>query len=198
MEMKRALLWYLAILVVMAGGVYLVLELFVNNPGSAPSGMPEETAVADDGTAGSEMEASAARTDDGISREDIGSGNSLDSQPGSRPGMLSDSPAAAAVQQETPASSIPERSMPAAAAASPGENSGNYTVQVAALAARDKAAGVVEKLKKDGFLTGRISSDLGDSLHRVWVGSFATKAEAMDMAEKLKGKGYNTYVRAVQ
>ena len=194
MEMKRALLWYLAILVVMAGGVYLALELFVNNPGSA--GMPEETAVADDGPVGSEIEASAARSDDGISREDIGSGISPDSQSAS--GVLSESPAAAAGRQETPASSIPERSMPAKSTASPGESSGNYTVQVAALATREKAAGVVDKLKNDGFPSGRISSDLGDSLHRVWVGSFATKAEAMDMAEKLKGKGYNTYVRAAQ
>ena len=196
MEMKRALLWYLAILVVMAGGLYLALELFVNNSDSASSGMPEEAAVADAVPANSGMEASAARTDDGISREDIGSGISSDTQ--SVSGVLSDSPAAAAGRQETPASSIPERSSPADSTASSGESGGNYTVQVAALATREKADGVVDKLKNDGFSSGRIRSDLGDSLYRVWVGSFATKAEAMDMAEKLKGKGYNTYVRAAQ
>ncbi len=183
MEMKRALLWYLAILVVMAVGLYLVLELFVNNSDTL-SAVPEEAAVTEDLPIDSRMEASHAVTSDGVRQEDIGSG------------IISESPAAKAVPQEAASTSIPEQSRPASSAAASGESGGNYTVQVAALASRDKAAGVVDKLKKDGFSTGQIRSDLGDSLHRVWVGSFATKAEAMDMAEKLKGKGYNTYVRA--
>ncbi len=191
MDMKRALIWYLAIVLVMAGGLYLVLELFVNNPESAVSEVPEEAALEDSPLAGSPAASPSPETTSGITEEDITPGNPSGTQAGS--------PAAAAGETETSQVPVPSepRAMPAASSTS-GEISGNYTVQVAALASRDKADGVVGKLVSDGFSEGRVGRDMGDALHRVWVGSFATKAEAALMAERLKGKGYNTYVRAVQ
>lgn len=192
MEMKRALLWYLVIVVVMAGGLYLVLELFVNSPESAVSGVPEEVALKDSGQdSGSPAADPPSGTTLGIAEEDIVPGNSPDTPAGS--------PASAAGVIEAGQVAAPPQpgAVPAAALPS-GEVSGNYTVQVAALASSDKADGVVAKLRNDGFSEGRVGRDMGDSLHRVWVGSFATKAEAALMAERLKGKGYNTYVRAVQ
>lgn len=180
MEMKRALLWYLVIVVVMAGGLYLVLELFVNNSDSTGSGVSEEVTVAETEQGRSPVGTQSTGTTEGITEEDI--------TPGTSPVSQAD-PAAVPVQTRTAS---------AAAVPSSGEVSGNYTVQVAALASRDKASGVVEKLRNDGFSEGRVGQDFGDALHRVWVGSFASKAEAAVMAERLKGKGYNTYVRAVQ
>ncbi len=189
MEMKRALSWYLAIVVVMAGGLFLVLELFVNNSDSAGVGEPEIAGVltAAEGQPG--VETTAGRTGSGVPVGDNGTGISPDIQPVP---TADQGKIAASLEQErlNPASTVP--------AVSPGADSGSYTVQVAALASRDKAAGVVDKLRNDGFSTGRIGRDLGDSLNRVWVGSFATRVEAVAMAGKLKGKGYNTYVRAVQ
>ncbi|MFH1964184.1 MAG: SPOR domain-containing protein [Acidobacteriota bacterium] len=198
--MKRALSWYLAIVVVMAGGLFLVLELFVNNSDSAGVGVPEKAAVltAAEGQPGAET--TAGRTGTGVPEVDNGTGVFLDKKPVSGSGSFRDRSVPTADQSMIAASPEQERSNPASAAlaASPGADSGSYTVQVAALASRDKAAGVVDKLRNDGFSAGRIGRDLGDSLNRVWVGSFATRVEAVAMAEKLKGKGYNTYVRAVQ
>jgi cell division septation protein DedD len=191
MEMKRALFWYLVIVVVMAGGLYLVLELFVNNPESAGPGGSEGVALEDDGPqAGTPVAGTLA----GITEEEIIPGSS----PGAPAGSTSTgSPSATPGGTET--GQVPAQSGTAPAASSTtAEVSGNYTVQVAALASLDKAAGMVEKLHNDGFPEGRIGRDMGDSLHRIWVGSFSTKAEAALMAERLKGKGYNTYVRAVQ
>ena len=48
MDMKRALLWYLGILAVMAVGVYLGLELFVNRAGTAGPGEQEALSVEPD------------------------------------------------------------------------------------------------------------------------------------------------------
>lgn len=200
MEIKRALTWYLAIVVVMAGGLFLVLELFVNNSDSAGTAVPEEAAVSTAAEGQGAAETNSGRTGPGASEVDTGTGISPDNQTESGSGSSRDRTAPTVDQSRNAASAEPERSYPASAApaASPGADSGNYTVQVAALSSRDKAAGVVDKLRTDGFPAGRIGRDLGDSLNRVWVGSFATRAEAVAMAGELKGKGYNTYVRALQ
>jgi len=193
MEMKKALVWYLVIVVVMAVGVYLGLELFVNRADvtqADPAGtLPDE--------AGSQVEPPPYRSSAAaepaeaetlpIAREDIPAAV----QPATA-GEPASSPAASSL---TASSGTRETPAPAPVAAP--SSGGGYTIQVAALSARDKAEAVVSKLAADGFSGARIVDNLGDSLNRVWVGSFTTRADAAATAEKLKGKGYNTYVRTV-
>lgn len=198
MEMKRALIWYLGIVVVMAGGLFLVLELFVNNSENAGSGIPESAAVSSEAEGQGSADTAAGRSGAAALEADDGAVISPDSRAESPSGSFGSRPVSAGAQGRAAASPLPETSKPSVPSTSPAADSGSYTVQVAALASRDKAAGVVDKLRNDGFSTGRIGRDLGDSLNRVWVGSFATRVEAVAMAGKLKGKGYNTYVRAVQ
>ena len=202
MEIKRALLWYLAIVIVLAVGLYLGLEMFVNNPDSPDSpesSVPESVNVSGSEAGTADREAAAGRTGAGVTAADSGSGLSSRSIPESGSTALEGSSSPVSTPTESAAQSAREGSgsAPAVSAVIPSAQSGTFTVQVAALATRAKATGVVTKLKNDGFSAGRIGRDLGDSLHRIWVGSFATRAEAAAMAERLKGKGYNTYVRAV-
>ncbi len=208
MEMKRALVWYLVIVVVLAGGLYLGLEMFVNNPDnpdgqdnpdSQEASAPESANVSGTGAGAADQEAAAGRTGAGVPVADNGQGVSSRNipEPGSEALPGSSSPVSTRQDSATESAREGSGSASTVPAVTPSAQAGTFTVQVAALATREKAAGVVNKLKNDGFSAGRIGGDLGDSLHRVWVGSFATRAEAAAMAERLKGKGYNTYVRAV-
>ena len=186
MEMKRALLWYLVVLVALAAGLYLFLELFVNKQESAaiPASGEEAVSSVDAGKTPLVTDAAAQAASSGeITSEDIS--------------PVQAGGSAASGDVVAPSTAQSSRTTPAAPAVT-GSAAGNYTVQVAALASREKASGVVDKLRNDGFPGGRIAENMGDEFNRVWIGSFATKAEALEMAERLKGKGYNTYVRREQ
>ncbi len=196
MDMKRALLWYLGILAVMAVGVYLGLELFVNRAGTAGPGEQEALSVEPDAGTGVEASPPGSGTSEGEAA-------AVDASPVAREVAAGTSAGAASrVSGESEASGrtpVPEPPGSASAvSSSPGPESGNFTVQVAALSSRAKADELISKLRNDGFPSGRIAADVGDSLNRIWVGSFASREEASAMAERLKGKGYNTYVRTMQ
>ena len=189
MEMKRALTWYFVILVALAAGLYLFLELFVNQPES-PGIEAEGTESAAPETV--ETTVPAAETPADASGELIS-----ENIPPLPPGEAGDSGqvSASASAAGTGSGNV---SPPPSPPSVTGSSGGNYTVQVAAFSSREKAAGVVEQLNNDGFPGGWIASDMGDEFNRVWIGSFASRAEALAFAEKLKGKGYNTYVRTVR
>jgi cell division protein FtsN len=197
MEMKRALVWYLVIVVVLAGGLYLGLEMFVNNPDNPKSSVPESANLSGTESGPADRETSAGRTGGAVPAADNGRGVSSRGNPEAGPEVLPGSSSPVSTPKESAAVREGSGSASTVPAVTRSARAGTFTVQVAAFATRAKAAGVVTKLKNDGFSAGRIGGDLGDSLHRVWVGSFATRAEAAAMAERLKGKGYNTYVRAV-
>ena len=196
MDMKRALLWYLGILAVMAVGVYLGLELFVNKAGTTGSAQQEALSVEPEPGTGVEAfppgsgtsEGEAAAGDTPAAAREAAAGTTPD--PGARVTGGSGEPAPSPVSEPLGSAS--------AVSSSPGPESGNFTVQVAALSSPAKADELISKLRNDGFPSGRIAADIGDSLNRIWVGSFASREEASAMAERLKGKGYNTYVRTMQ
>lgn len=191
MEIKRVLTWYLVILVVMAGGVYLGLELFVNDSGPVNR---EEQGLAE--TAAEETSTAPGSTPETPSASPAGNPPSDAANSGLSGGSESDAPAAAGIQGG--ASGTGGDNVESPRAVPPAANTGgNYTVQVAALSSRPKADEMIGKLAGEGFPAARIAPDAGDNLNRVWVGEFPTRAEAASMAEQLKGKGYNTYVRTM-
>jgi len=71
-----------------------------------------------------------------------------------------------------------------------------YTVQVAALSAESKAAGVMSKLKREGYESYLLKEDVqkGARLYKVRVGRFVSMVDAQEVARLLKRTGYETYV----
>jgi len=192
MEIKRVLTWYLVILVLMAGGVYLGLELFVNDSG--PGGQEEQALQDQEGPATVETPSTAGS----MTEQAAGNQAEAGSAPGGDaiPSAAADIPSGEGIPDGN-ADPGPEGG-DSSRTATPAVNAGgDYTVQVAALSSRPKADELTGKLAGEGFPSARIAPDAGDDLNRVWVGAFATRAEAAAMAEQLKGKGYNTYVRTM-
>lgn len=74
-----------------------------------------------------------------------------------------------------------------------------WTVQVVAYRARPAAEEMEKKLKEAGFdaYVASITGHEGRTTHRVRVGNFLTRAEAEQMAERLRGeRGLSTFVTA--
>jgi len=76
------------------------------------------------------------------------------------------------------------------------KNAEVYTVQVAALSAESKAAGVMSKLKREGYESYLLKEDVqkGSRLYKVRVGRFVSRMDAQEVARLLKRNGYETYV----
>ncbi|MFP4057982.1 MAG: SPOR domain-containing protein [Candidatus Brocadiia bacterium] len=78
----------------------------------------------------------------------------------------------------------------------PASPSGAYHVQVAAFVSRTRASRHVEQLRGRGYpaLAADVESG-GRSLHAVWVGPYATKAEAQRVAARLRGEGFSVLIK---
>ena len=77
------------------------------------------------------------------------------------------------------------------------EESSTYTIQVVAYRASPAAEEMERKLKDAGFdaYVATISGDDGRATYRVRVGSFSTRAQAEQMAERLRSeRGLSTFV----
>lgn len=192
MEIKRALFWYLVVLVAMACGVYLGLEIFVNRH-SVPES-DEQAITAGEEAAGEDLPMFGTQPGD---RDDQGGASGIRSRDGIEDsGSVSPGEGLETVSPPDLSSASARGSEEAAASPAPSSSLQEpFTVQVAALTTRAKAEEMVGKLKSDGFASARIVTDQGDNLNRIWVGSCTGREEAEELAAKLTGKGYNTYVR---
>ena len=115
---------------------------------------------------------------------------------------LADQQSTSSVAPKTTASGDPTaQSQEAAAAQKAAAPAVKPTAEPAAKPATDPAAGTVRPTAQPGgnaavkaLDTSGVSSGGGDSLTRVLVGEFPSRAEASRVAEELKSKGYPVYV----
>jgi len=90
----------------------------------------------------------------------------------------------AAPKPKTPSAKAPQKS-----------GAGVYTVQVGAFKEKGSAGKLVDRLKKAGYKAGYVRAEGPNGLYKVRVGSFASLADARDMAAKLESKeGLKPYV----
>ena len=117
------------------------------------------------------------------------------------PGVASQPPATASDQGQTPPtgeSDVPE-AVETTVSSPANLRGGSYTVQVGAFRSDASARRLLQRLQALGH-SAEISTQQRDaeSYHRVWVGRFTTRQEALASQSRLREAGFDTYVTTVR